>query len=203
MKPHGRVCARSEDLPGLILSGDNRKVLLKLVPTAIEALYRHNGFADVKISLGSSFPNIEEGSGAAFELGALHVVADRDVAAGPCIDALSEAGVVEAAEICEHFREVRALRPVRLDAVFVGQQHCFDVAAVSRLTQASVGRADARPAFLCRLKAAVPAGDFDGEKPHETDVCAAHYKFDKRPFDRYVFLLNPSRSCFRFFQMGT
>jgi hypothetical protein len=156
MKPHGRVYARSEDLPGLILSDDNRNVLLKLVPTAIEALYRHKGFADVKISLGSSSPNIEEGPGAAFELGALRVVADGDAAAAPCIDALFEAGVVEAAEIREHFGEVRALRPVRFDAVFVGQQHCFDVAPVSRVTQASVGRADARPAFLCRLKAAVP-----------------------------------------------
>jgi hypothetical protein len=55
----------------------------------------------------------------------------------------------------------------------------------------------------CRLKAAVPAGDFNGEKPHETDVRAAHHRFDERAFTGYVFLRNPSRSCFRFFQMGT
>jgi hypothetical protein len=41
------------------------------------------------------------------------------------------------------------------------------------------------------------------EKPHETVVCAARYKFDERAFARYVFLRNPSRPCFRFFQMGT
>ena len=54
----------------------------------------------------------------------------------------------------------------------------------------------------CRLKAAVPAGDFNGEKPHETDVHAAHHRFDERAFARYVFLRNPSRSCFRSSKWG-
>jgi hypothetical protein len=64
---HGRAYARSEDLPGLILSDSSRKGLLDLVPAAIEMLYRHKGFTDVKISRGSSSPNIEEGPNAGFQ----------------------------------------------------------------------------------------------------------------------------------------
>jgi hypothetical protein len=56
---HGRVYARSEDLPGLILSHDDRQTLLSIVPEAIQVLYRHRGFAKVEVTLGSSSPNIE------------------------------------------------------------------------------------------------------------------------------------------------
>jgi hypothetical protein len=58
---HGRVYARSEDLPGLILSHDSRKTLLSVVPEAIKTLYRLKGFTDVQVTLGSSSPNIEQG----------------------------------------------------------------------------------------------------------------------------------------------
>jgi hypothetical protein len=64
---HGRVYARSEDLPGLILSDDNRQALLSIIPAAIEALYREKGYADIKITAGSSSTNIATGPGAGFQ----------------------------------------------------------------------------------------------------------------------------------------
>jgi hypothetical protein len=64
---HGRIYARSDDLPGLILSDDDRQTLLSIVPTAIEALYRHKGFAVVRITLGSSSDNISTGPGSGFQ----------------------------------------------------------------------------------------------------------------------------------------
>jgi hypothetical protein len=64
---HGRVYARSEDLPGLILSDDSRQTLLSIIPAAIEALYREKGYADVKITAGSSSANIATGPGAGFQ----------------------------------------------------------------------------------------------------------------------------------------
>jgi hypothetical protein len=62
----GRVYARSKDLPGLILSDDNWLTLVSIVPAAIEALYRYEGFSDVKVTAGSSSPNIAAGPGPAF-----------------------------------------------------------------------------------------------------------------------------------------
>ncbi len=64
---HGRVYARSEDLPGLILSDDDRQTLLSIVPTAIEALYRYKGFTVVSVTLGSSSDNISTGPGPGFQ----------------------------------------------------------------------------------------------------------------------------------------
>lgn len=64
---YNRVYARNMDLPGLILSSDDRQELLSIVPTTIGMLYRHKGYAAVKVVPGSSSANIEQG-GAGFRL---------------------------------------------------------------------------------------------------------------------------------------
>ena len=63
----GRVYAFSDDLLGLILSHEDRQKLLLAVPEVIETLYRHKGFADVKVTLLSSSTNIATGPDRGFQ----------------------------------------------------------------------------------------------------------------------------------------
>jgi len=88
---------------------------------------------------GSERPAGESRSSTAngLQLVGLHLVGHRHLPTAPCIDALFQSGVIELAEVAEHFPERSGLRPVRLDAVFVAQDHRllallrFDVTADS------------------------------------------------------------------------
>src|SRR5690606_6489420 len=91
--------------------------------------------------LGSERPAGESRSSTAngLQLVGLHLVRHGNVTTTPCVDALFQSGVIELAEVAEHFPERSGLRPVRLDAVFVAQDHrllalfSFGVPADSRL----------------------------------------------------------------------
>jgi hypothetical protein len=50
----GRAYARSEELPGLILSDDNQAALLPIIGSTIEALYEHSGHRKPSVTLESS-----------------------------------------------------------------------------------------------------------------------------------------------------
>jgi hypothetical protein len=63
----GRFYARSEELLGLILSYQDRGALLEIIPKAMEALYRRQGYTTVKITPESSSADVETGPGAGFQ----------------------------------------------------------------------------------------------------------------------------------------
>ena len=50
----GRAYARSEELPGLILSDEGVDTLLPIIPPAIGALYEYGGHPKDKVTLESS-----------------------------------------------------------------------------------------------------------------------------------------------------
>jgi hypothetical protein len=50
----GRAYARSEELPGLILSDDNQAALLPIIGPTIEILYEYNGRPKPIVKLESS-----------------------------------------------------------------------------------------------------------------------------------------------------
>jgi len=57
------------------------------------------------------------------QLGRLHIVCHRNAAAPIRLDPLLQPGVVETAEVSEHLGKSGSLRPIRLNPVFVRQQH--------------------------------------------------------------------------------
>jgi hypothetical protein len=103
------------------------------------------------------------------------------------------------------YSRIQAAERLRIEPL-VPWQFCCNYGTLADdapVTRAQVADHLGTAALRLRMPGRPPARDFDGEKLHETDVYAAHYKFDERPFVRYVFLRTPSRSRFRFFQMGT
>ena len=50
----GRAYARSEELPGLILSDDNQAALLPIIGSTIETLYEYSGRPKPSVTLESS-----------------------------------------------------------------------------------------------------------------------------------------------------
>lgn len=62
-----------------------------------------------------------------FQFRRLVAVAQALSAPPICFDALLQRGVIDVAEVGEHFRQKRGLRSVRIDPVFVGEKHRINI----------------------------------------------------------------------------
>lgn len=57
----GGIRVSSRDLPGLLLSGDNKEAIISSIAGAIEAIFEHRGYMNIKVDMARPVNEIMNG----------------------------------------------------------------------------------------------------------------------------------------------